>query len=562
MGLTYDNFEQVLDSEILKRGRIYYKNGQVTDLTPEEDGWTALVIGSDEYEVDIHLDEEGDLEAFCTCPYEYGPYCKHVAAVLYAIQAETKGSRKSTKVSKTAQDYQKKVNAILTELTREQLLDVLLKQVKKDKALGNEILLQYSPEPPDKSAYAHLIQDAIREARGHGGYIEYMGARRLTAKVQKLLDRAQAVIQQKQSSKAIPILQAVIETMPNAFEASDDSDGGIMGTIEQAVELLGDGKADYSLDDRKALIAYALEKASEARFGWSDTSDSFLWLAGELVMTDAERKQLFAGLDRYGAGLTYGGYITDYRRETIIRVKQEVMQRLGDPPETIHAFLLQNLELNAVRQEVVKLYIQEGHLAAARKLCEEAIEKYQRSQLPGLVQQYRQLLLQLAEQSRDAKQVIVIAKSLFYDTGEMSYFETLKRNTPESEWPSMFKQIVAAVEKQQVRAFDRYNLLAEIYARENLWREVLRLALRPHPAVVEKYRETLEEQFSDEMAKLYEKLVYSTIEAGNREAYQQACAYIRRLQEMDEPDRAEEIIQLLTSKYPRRRALIEELRKL
>jgi uncharacterized Zn finger protein len=563
MGLTYDNFEQVLDTEILKRGRTYYKNGQVTDLTPDEDGWTAIVVGSDEYEVDIHPDDDGDLEAYCTCPYEYGPLCKHVAAVLYAIRAETKGNQTGAKASKSTQDYQKKLNDILGALTREQLLDILLKQVKKDKSFGNDILLQYSPEPPDKAAYTQLIKDAIRAARGHGGYIEYTDARRLAAKIQKLVDKAQGLIQQKQSPKAIPILQAVIETVPAAYEASDDSDGGIMGTVEQAIELLSDGKGDYSAEDRRALIDYALGKVSNAAYGWSDIPDSFLWLAGELVTNDAERKQLFKKLDSYSGGLTYGGYIADYRREAIVRIKREVMERLGDPPEAIRALLMDNINLNAVRQDVVKQYIQQGRLVEARELCEVAIELYQRrAELPGLVQQYRELLLQIAVQSHDAAQVSELSKMLFFDTSDMAYFEMLKRNTPEAEWPAVFQQVVTAVEKRQVRAWDTDGLLADIYSRENKWREVLRLARKPQPAILNKFHVTLEEQFPDEMAKLYEQMVYSTVEATNREAYQQACNYIRRLYEMEEAERAEEIVQTLMAKYPRRHALLDELRKL
>jgi uncharacterized Zn finger protein len=119
-----------------------------------------------------------------------------------------------------------------------------------------------------------------------------------------------------------------------------------------------------------------------------------------------------------------------------------------------------------------------------------------------------------------------------------------------------------AVEKRQVRAWDTDGLLADIYSRENRWREVLRLAMKPQPIILDKYHATLEEQFPDEIAKLYERMVYSTVEATNREAYQQACAYIRRLYEMDEAERAEEIVQTLIAKYRRRHALIEELRKL
>lgn len=71
---------------ILERGRTYFDEGRVSALEHTEDGYTATVEGTEEYEVEILLDEDSIEDMICDCPYaENGNACKHMAAVLFAV---------------------------------------------------------------------------------------------------------------------------------------------------------------------------------------------------------------------------------------------------------------------------------------------------------------------------------------------------------------------------------------------------------------------------------------------------------------------------------------------
>ena len=77
--------------KIATRGRQYYRNGAVKELIINSDGTnvTALVNGRTTYHVEIALDKHmlsvNGLN--CDCPYaESGFHCKHMAAVLYALE--------------------------------------------------------------------------------------------------------------------------------------------------------------------------------------------------------------------------------------------------------------------------------------------------------------------------------------------------------------------------------------------------------------------------------------------------------------------------------------------
>ncbi len=80
--LTYDDLREWAGSKLFSRGKSYIKN--VGGLFRMEDGTLAAwVSGSEEYATSVRLDPDGDIEYFCTCPYDWGP-CKHAVAVVLA----------------------------------------------------------------------------------------------------------------------------------------------------------------------------------------------------------------------------------------------------------------------------------------------------------------------------------------------------------------------------------------------------------------------------------------------------------------------------------------------
>ena len=92
MKLSLLNFEQQIDETILKRGLSYFKKGCVEEVDALGHGdYEATVEGTDTYTVRLHLDGDNVTELSCTCPYDKGPVCKHMAAVLFHLQKEKLG---------------------------------------------------------------------------------------------------------------------------------------------------------------------------------------------------------------------------------------------------------------------------------------------------------------------------------------------------------------------------------------------------------------------------------------------------------------------------------------
>lgn len=73
---------------ILARGKKYFEDGNVGRIQHSGDTYIAAVTGTDDYVVEISIEENSIRKMHCTCPYAKENNCKHMAAVLFALERE------------------------------------------------------------------------------------------------------------------------------------------------------------------------------------------------------------------------------------------------------------------------------------------------------------------------------------------------------------------------------------------------------------------------------------------------------------------------------------------
>ena len=89
MHIPLRHFEDFIDETILRRGLSYFKKGQVHE--PEEirtGEYEAIVEGTEDYTVRLTIKNGAITEHVCNCPYDMGPVCKHVVAVIFYLQQD------------------------------------------------------------------------------------------------------------------------------------------------------------------------------------------------------------------------------------------------------------------------------------------------------------------------------------------------------------------------------------------------------------------------------------------------------------------------------------------
>jgi hypothetical protein len=558
--LTLNNFEEIVDSTILQRGRGYYTSKRVSKLTKHDDGWTARVDGSYYYHVEIEALEDGSVLTDCDCPYDWGPYCKHIAAVLYAIRDGNIVIVSQPTSAKT--ENKETVTEIIQRLSHEQLVSILIKTTKKDRELANWILLEHGTFASDKAEYVRIIDNGLDAFQDRYGFIDYKDAHRAVKPCWHLLSQAGELIEDGKATSALPMLQAIIETVTPVLGNADDSDGSISGCVSAAFEVLEDSILSLKHTEKHNLFLYCIENISQKIYDGFGYDESFSALAGKLVCTAQERTNLFDALDRKIAQFPLRERFNRYKHEQVLQVKLNIMYRDGDKPESIHQFLKENVHLDTARRQLVQIYIELKQFKSARELCSEAIVKYENQLLPGLVIQYRKLLLEIARQANDTDAVLRLAEELLLEDQDTQYYDLLRDIISDDDWNNFVKELIETV-KTKARPHMRVGLLGHIYIEEKMWTELIKLAQQTGIRTLTRYEQYLHPNYPEECCEIYKEQVYNMLKrTSDRSTYHSAGIYLTQMIKLGQIEEVIEIVDDLKKSYSNRRAMVDELNKI
>lgn len=123
------NWKSKIKDIILYRGEDYYLDGKVKDIERDGDVYSAHVEGTETYNTSVEVKNGELLFWSCDCPYDRG-ICKHVAALLFAIENEIENDKNSSNKQKTLQNKDKSeeksieyIQTSLNKLSHEALLE-------------------------------------------------------------------------------------------------------------------------------------------------------------------------------------------------------------------------------------------------------------------------------------------------------------------------------------------------------------------------------------------------------------------------------------------------------
>ncbi len=440
--MNIDTFELEIEEKILDRGYDYWQSGSVQKIVHSEGNRiTAVVMGSEPYRVSIELDKKGDITHSCTCPYDYGPICKHVVALLYEIEerqlnnsepgeqggdggGESDGGNGNgngngnengdIEVEGEDRDDLSRLEEILGNLEARELRALVLEHVRHDLSWGNDLLGRYSES--DEESYHHycaMLEEQLDACRGRHGYIDYHQASMAGDEASDMVDRARVLIGDQKFDQAIPMLHAVCTVMAEGIEEADDSDGSIGGAIEDAIDCFQEMAVDPDLPDAIRIRLISLLTDQELLSTLSDYSwdSNLLSILPHLVETAEEEKQVLSLLaDHYGAaadssvdeGVRQGSWNRSYMAEEAARIMLALFQRRRSPAE-IEAFIRAHTYMPSFRRLVLQQHLERGEYQELYREAEEGI--IQDAGLPGLVREWTGWILKGAQASGDTDRV-------------------------------------------------------------------------------------------------------------------------------------------------------------
>ncbi len=574
MKIPLTEFELHIDETILNRGLQYYKKGLVNE--PEEVApgeFEAIVEGTELYTVQLAIKNEVITEHVCSCPYDMGPVCKHVVAVIFhllqneldlKVKSKTKtregtkdGTEKKTRKKKTTTEQ---VDEILEKVSLSDLKKYVKEQCAKDRSFRQLFFANfaYLVIPDSKELYVKQIQAVLKAASGRFGYIEYSESSAVGIAVYAMVERAKQFVESANYQTAMYIACAVLEEMSQALEYADDSNGDFSGCVESAVEVLN-SIAENSLpeDIWNELLNYCLESFKSEIFKSYDWHFSMLSIGTMLVKTPEEIKLVHELIDR----VKPAGKDWEWDYDQARSIKLELIRNTEDE-DKVTAFLEQNIDNGDFRKELIEKAILNKDYQKAISIAEDGIV-YDDKNKPGLADDWRNYLLKVYTIINDTANIIKLAQHLFIHSRRESgnFFKLLKKHIEKDEWPDYVNQLVQSIIKRD-RYVD-YSSIAQIYIWEESWDRLFEVVKKNLSLTwLDMYGQYLTKDYANEISGMYEKAVLDYMAANmGRDHYQTACRYLRKMIKMGARDKANNVIQQLKMLYPKRKALMEELQK-
>ncbi len=254
---------QQATAESFRRGEKYHRQGRVISLVLRGNVLQAGVEGSqyEPYRVRVTFDEGGITSAVCDCPYDWGGWCKHIAATLLAcLHAPDEIEERPT------------LDEMLADLDREQLQSLLMHLATRDPyvadAIESQIALHRSTSddsstsrttPPSRRApvdpqpirrQVNSILHSLDRMRPSEAYW-HVGS--IVDQVSQLLDQVWDFIEAGDGRNALVILEAITDEYVEGWLYLDDSDGYAGGFFGELGEIWAEAclVADLSPEERE-----------------------------------------------------------------------------------------------------------------------------------------------------------------------------------------------------------------------------------------------------------------------------------------------------------------------
>ena len=547
--MNIKDFETNLDSKILSRGLDYYESGNVTSLECEEDDlWVASVEGSVDYTVTVSLSDEGEiLDTECDCPYEWSEYCKHQAAVFFALRerlqsAETPKAAKSKSKQNLAE--------ILGSMDKQTLSSIILEFADRDRQIKEELLMRYSKKS-DAVLYARNVIKSAIGAVNHHGYIEYGDTRSAIKGADIVLQMANDCFASGDVIGGISICIIVCEEMMHLMEYCDDSDGYVGDEIAEAIELIGkaicsDLKGDANIFD--TVFNHALDSMYDGWADWRmDLLSSLVPLCANRVNRDRLEEFILQRQDT-----EKDNWSVNYAKHTLQNLQCAIIEQF-DGETAADLYMEQHLDNSDFRSVIIQKAIADGQYEKAIDLCRHGEE--QDSKYIGLVKKWKEFRYTVYEITANTQGIKSLGLELLLN-GDFDYYAKLKAAYRTDEWPCVLQEILEITEGK-----DQTGIYVNILIQEKLKTRLLEYC-KKNIFSITLYYEHLLPEYKEDVGMIFVKLINErAARASERKAYKDVCGLIKQYKKAC-GNTAYIIRDELEKTYNRRPAFLDELSKL
>ena len=295
---TRSDIRSLCTEQSFERGVKYYEEDRIQKLEVEGGDITAIVRGSRDYDISIDIDDD-TIRTVCSCPYDYAGDCKHIVAVLLAVEDR---SSKSTSETTTSSDSSETVDveALIDRTPDDELRTFLLDIIADDRDIRDRFVA-FAGEEPGKTVYDYKqeIDCLFEDAAGRGGMIEYD----TRIDFSQYHDLAEMHRGRGNIGTATDIYRALAETIRENMNRIDDSSGHYGRELNRAIEEYAETitKQGYEHGKKRPHVEYLFEEFIEADYGF--VSEDYDEALRTICTTRADLEYWLELLDAHVSGV-------------------------------------------------------------------------------------------------------------------------------------------------------------------------------------------------------------------------------------------------------------------
>lgn len=568
---TLDNFRYNILSKICGRGEDYFYSGAVSELEETSPGeWTAVVNGSEDYNVELSLHGNEIVSWDCDCPYD-GSICKHVVATLFAIQERMESAfyvAPPIVVEKQTDDELEKALSIKThdELTR--FIRIYAKEHMEFKHAFIENIF-HNDSANKRTDYAKEVLSCFNMSgqshnqRHNRSYSKYgPDWETVLDRIDSVLRKAELLLQRGEldgcSTIALQVLRSIGEEHIS-WEILYDIGQDFAIPCDEAAELIfriiqhpqATPKLKNSILEELKQIN-VLPTFQEYEF--FDTAQLLEDVSIQLLPPEKALETIDQIIKESGTSYYTSPYI----------IRKINLLREMNRHEEAKATILRYIDFQDIRNMEIERLIGENKLDEALLLIDNGIELAKKENNLKSANEWTKQKGDLLERMNRTEDMIECERQLFINThGQLEYYRTLKKHVPTEQWKSFLEKLM-----KQTHFYDsRYNnTQATIYMEEGDNQRLFELLKNTDSSRMEmmnSYSRHLKATHSKELLEIYVSDISNYAEHNvGKSHYYLIAESLRNMKKLEHGETSvQELVARFRTRYKNRRAMMEILKE-
>lgn len=526
---------------ILLRGYHYYLSDSVKDLKIYNNRIESYVEGSEEYKVEIDINDDKIVSMECSCPYaQDGHLCKHMAATLFEYtqdeciidEDEYYDDYEDRDYYDDEEDeystYQKEDDTVLKLLEEETNIEKLrflaLKVLKSDPSY-NFMYKDVLQAPLIEMSQTVYVDEAIKLIRDSNEEKELN---------QYISNMISLYIEHNELEQGMVFLQWLINEMASYTNCSFNV---ILYEAKKLLEKL-------NVNQKERMLTFLLDQV-ESR---NEIMDMIVENYNELTYVTIFVNEMNHWINNLNYSFNTS---TKQRREDFIKSFLKLAYEKGLNEKILESMIQDHQNLDCIKQWKIQRCIDNKDFTKARELLEKSYLNCQdkRTKKNYLVQ-YKELLIN----QKDSKKLKDVLRELLRIDHDIKTYRELKKLYSKED----FKEI-------RFELFSEYNydpFLLELYVEEKNWYSLFKnLSMQSDINLLQRYEKSIPKELEPNIVQIYQEILEKKAQfSANRNVYKEwAKTMIHMLKFQSGNQVVKEMLEHWRLIYSTRRAMQEEL---